>query len=46
MKNKKYFEMACKMEKQATKRNNAIINSNQWLKQGLEPWVGTWYIAK
>ena len=32
--------MACQMEKQATKRNNAIINSNQWLKQGLEPWVG------
>ena len=40
MRNKKYFEMACQMEKQSTKRNTAIVNSNQWLKQGLEPWVG------
>ena len=40
MRNKKYFEMACKMEKQATKRNTEILNSHQWLKQGLEPWVG------
>ena len=40
MRNKKYFEMACKMEKQVTKRNTEILNSHQWLKQGLEPWVG------
>ena len=32
--------MACKMEKQATKRNAEIVNSHQWMKQGLEPWVG------
>lgn len=32
--------MACQMEKLSTKCNTAKINSHQWLKQGLEPWVG------
>lgn len=40
MRNKKYFEIACKMEKLETKRNAAMINSYQCLKQSLEPWVG------
>lgn len=40
MRNKKYFEMACQMEKLSTKCNTAKINSHQWLKQGLELWVG------
>ena len=40
MRNKKYFEMACQMEKLSTKRKTALVSPNQWLKQGLEPWVG------
>jgi hypoxanthine-DNA glycosylase len=40
MRNKKYFEMACQMEKQSTKHSSAMVSPNQSLKLGLKPWVG------